>query len=169
MKIRHLTMNPKTSSTQTSASKSMARIINPKVVEVIAPDGEAFRLFCPVGQYIDEDTRNNTLHCIEEIFNHSYSKDKEKMIQAVLSAAVLYALDIRGINSGDRQEERTRIGARIKQLREERSLEARDLAAFAGIDAANLSRIENGRYSVGLDILSKIAAALRKKIDFVDI
>lgn len=48
-------------------------------------------------------------------------------------------------------------------------MEARDLARLAGIDAANLSRIENGKYSVGLDILSKIAAVLGKKIDFVDL
>ena len=48
-------------------------------------------------------------------------------------------------------------------------MEARDFARLAGIDAANLSRIEKGKYSVGLDILSKIAAALGKKIDFVDL
>lgn len=46
---------------------------------------------------------------------------------------------------------------------------ARELAKLAGIDAANLSRIEKGKYSVGIDILSKIAAALGKKIDFVDL
>jgi len=33
---------------------------------------------------------------------------------------------------------------------------------------ANLSRIEQGRYSVGLDILSKIAFALGAKIELVD-
>ena len=48
-------------------------------------------------------------------------------------------------------------------------MEARDLAKLAGIDAANLSRIENGKYSVGLDILAKIATALGKKVDFVDL
>ena len=48
-------------------------------------------------------------------------------------------------------------------------MEARDLAKLAGIDAANLSRIEKGIYSVGLDILSKIAAVFGKKIDFVEL
>ena len=48
-------------------------------------------------------------------------------------------------------------------------MEARDLAKLAGIDAANLSRIENGKYSVGIDILSRIAAVLGKKIDFIDL
>ena len=66
-------------------------------------------------------------------------------------------------------KDRARIGERIRQIREDRGMEARDLARLAGIDAANLSRIENGKYSVGLDILSKIAAVLGKKIDFVDL
>ena len=74
-----------------------------------------------------------------------------------------------GISTGTRQKDRTRIGERIRQIREDRGMEARDLARLAGIDAANLSRIEKGRYSVGLDILSKIAAVLGKRIDFVDL
>ena len=40
-------------------------------------------------------------------------------------------------------------------------------ADAAGIDAANLSRIEQGRYSVGLDILSRIAFVLGAHIDLV--
>ena len=74
-----------------------------------------------------------------------------------------------GISCGTRHEDRARIGNRIKEIREERGIEARDLSRLVGIDAANLSRIENGRYSVGLDILAKIATALGKKVDFVDI
>ncbi|NDV14863.1 helix-turn-helix domain-containing protein [Muricauda sp. TY007] len=35
------------------------------------------------------------------------------------------------------------------------------------MDAANLSRIEQGRYSVGLDILSRISEVLGVKVDLV--
>ena len=52
-------------------------------------------------------------------------------------------------------------------MREAKGMEARDLALLAGIDAANLSRIEQGRYSVGLDILSRIAFVLGAHIDLV--
>ena len=72
-----------------------------------------------------------------------------------------------GMSSGNRQGERARIGGRIRQLREAKNMEARDLALLAGIDAANLSRIEQGRYSVGLDILSRIAFVLGAYIDLV--
>lgn len=68
-----------------------------------------------------------------------------------------------------KDEERIRIGARIKELRLEKGIEAKALATITGMDAANLCRIEAGKYSVGFDILTKIASALGKKIDFVDL
>lgn len=65
-------------------------------------------------------------------------------------------------------KERVRIGQRIRELRESKGMEAKHLASISGIDAANLCRIEAGKYSVGIDVLSKIGYALGKKIDFVD-
>ena len=93
------------------------------------------------------------------------------MTNSIWRESVQFAIGggILGISTGTRHKERARIGERIRQIREDRGMEARDLARLAGIDAANLSRIENGKYSVGLDILSKIAAVLGKKIDFVDL
>lgn len=42
-----------------------------------------------------------------------------------------------------------KIGNMIRQLRNEIGIEARDLAKLVERDAANLSRIENDRYSLG--------------------
>ena len=67
----------------------------------------------------------------------------------------------------DRNNERERIGAQIRSLREERHLEAKELAEFADIDASNLSRIEKGKFSPGLDILCKIAAAMDCSVEIV--
>lgn len=67
----------------------------------------------------------------------------------------------------DRGEERERIGAKIRELRMERRLDAQDVAQLADIDASNLSRIEKGKYSVGLDILCRIAAAIDCHVDIV--
>lgn len=149
--------------------KTKANILDSKIVEVTAPDGEQFKLICSIGKYLDEDYRNYELHLIEGIFDKCYSNDKEQMINSIWREAILNGISFLGISSGDRQGERTRIGARIRQIREERGIEARDLAKLAGIDAANLSRIENGKYSVGLDILSKLAATLGKRIDLIDL
>ena len=67
----------------------------------------------------------------------------------------------------DRNNERERIGAQIRNLREQRNLEAKELAKFADIDASNLSRIEKGKFSPGLDVLCKIAAAMDCSVEIV--
>ena len=67
----------------------------------------------------------------------------------------------------DRNDERERVGAQIRSLREERNLEAKDLAKYADIDASNLSRIEKGKFSPGLDVLCKIAAAMDCSVEII--
>lgn len=122
-----------------------------------------------IGIYDNYEYQTYQLRLIEYIFDKCYNVDKELMINNIWREVTLNAVSFMGMNSGDRQQERIRIGGRIRQIREDRNIEARDLARLADIDAANLSRIENGRYSVGIDILSRIAAVLGKKIDLVDI
>ena len=152
-------------------NQSSAQIINRKEVEVTAPDGEVFIVLCQIGSYINEETRKEELFWLESLFDEHFSDDKEQMINNIWRRAQQFRIgvDILGISSGTRYEDRARIGNRIKQIREERGIEARELARLVGINAANLSRIEKGRYSVGFDILSKIATALGKKVEFVDI
>lgn len=60
---------------------------------------------------------------------------------------------------------RLRIGLRIRELRTAQHLSQEDLAQMAGITRANLSNIEAGKYSAGLDILNKIATALGAEIN----
>lgn len=69
--------------------------------------------------------------------------------------------------STSKNEERIRIGNRIRELREENHLDAKRLSMLTGIDAANLCRIEQGKQSAGIDVLSKIANAMGYKLDFV--
>ncbi len=63
--------------------------------------------------------------------------------------------------------ERERIGKRIAELRNEKGLTQEQLAELSGVGRSHLVRIENGYYSVQLDILTKIGDALGVKIDFV--
>jgi transcriptional regulator with XRE-family HTH domain len=64
--------------------------------------------------------------------------------------------------------ERERIGLVIAKLRKEKGYSQQELAELAHITQSNLTRIENGKYSPGLDVLAKIATAMDKKIDFVE-
>ena len=65
-------------------------------------------------------------------------------------------------------DERLRIGSRIKELRHKRGVSSYRLAEMTGLQRQNISRIESGKYSTGVDILSKIAAALGCNLDFVE-
>jgi len=147
--------------------KSKARIIDDKMVEVIAPDGEVFSVLAQIGIYTSEETRHYQLHLVEYVFDKNFCADKEIMTENIWRDLFLNGVTFIGMSSGDRQRERTRIGKKIRTIREEKGIEAKDLAKLANIDAANLSRIEQGKYSVGLDILSKLAFVLGHHIDFV--
>jgi len=147
--------------------KSKARIIDDKMVEVVAPDGEVFSVLAQIGIYTSEETRHYQLHLVEYVFDKNFSADKEIMTENIWRDLFLNGVTFMGMSSGDRQGERTRIGKKIRTIREEKGIEAKDLAKLANIDAANLSRIEQGKYSVGLDILSKLAFVLGHHIDFV--
>ena len=147
--------------------KSKAKIVDDKMVEVIAPDGEVFSLLAEIGIYTSEETRHYQLHLIEYVFDINFSDNKEVMTDNIWRDLFLNGVAFMGMSSGDRQGERTRIGKKISQIRKEKGIEAKDLAKLANIDAANLSRIEQGRYSVGLDILSKLAFVLGHHIDIV--
>lgn len=65
------------------------------------------------------------------------------------------------------EQVRKRIGQRIAQLRRERGMTQEMLADMTGIRRPHISRIEMGKYSVGLDTLEAIAKALGCRVDFV--
>lgn len=67
----------------------------------------------------------------------------------------------------NKNDERLRIGQRIKELRQEKGLSQRQLADMCGLQQSHIARIEAGRYSVGLDTLALIGSAIGKKIDYV--
>lgn len=57
-------------------------------------------------------------------------------------------------------EDRVRIGKRIAEIRQANGLSQRALSELCGVTYQNINKIELGRYSVGLDVLSKIINAL---------
>ena len=146
---------------------SRAHILNDSQVEVQTPDGEIFTLWLSLSKYDSEEYKNYVLHLAEFIFDRNFSVDKENMINRISRDLMLNAISVMSVDNGNRQQERERIGKRIRELREAKKMEARDLALLTGIDAANLSRIEQGKYSTGIDILSRIAIVLNAHLDLI--
>ena len=139
--------------------------IDSTTINAIALDGETFILktLLPV----PKDEQKSIAEVLSHSFSKNFSDDKSSMIYWVLMdmmANVGFSFHYIG---SDQSEERERIGAKIRQLREKNGIEAKHLATLANIDAANLSRIEQGKYSVGLDILTRISHVLGVKVDLV--
>lgn len=67
----------------------------------------------------------------------------------------------------NKESERLRIGQRIADLRKEKNLTQQDIADKTGLQRNHVSRIEQGRYSVGFDTLQAIAEALGGTIDII--
>ncbi|MBQ3689983.1 MAG: helix-turn-helix transcriptional regulator [Bacteroidales bacterium] len=148
-------------------TKSKAQILDGHYVEVQTSDGEIFKIMSDIAKYDSEETKAYYLHLMEFIFDKNFSDDKELMINRISRDFLLNAVPSMGIGAGNRNGERVRIGQRIRELREAKRMEARDLALLTGIDAANLSRIEQGKYSTGVDILSRIAIVLDAHLDLI--
>ena len=148
-------------------TRSRAQILDDNFVEVQTPDGEIFKFMSGLAKYDSCEYKDYVLHLVEFIFDRNFSDDKEKMINRISWEFIRNGVPSLGLNSGNRQGERVRIGKRIRELREAHKMEARDLAILTGIDAANLSRIEQGKYSTGLDVLSRIAIILNAHLDLV--
>ena len=60
----------------------------------------------------------------------------------------------------------TKIGKRIKKLREERGMTQSELGAVSGVDVRRISAIENGR-SIRLDSFIWLAVALESSADYI--
>ena len=57
----------------------------------------------------------------------------------------------------------------IKELRKARKVTAKTLSEWTGIAASNISRVESGQYSIGFDMLVKIARALGCRGELVEV
>lgn len=64
--------------------------------------------------------------------------------------------------------DRERIGKRIAEIRKSKGVSQAKLSELTGIAPGNIARIETGKYSTGIDLLSKIADALGYKLDFIE-
>ncbi|MDR1370462.1 MAG: helix-turn-helix transcriptional regulator [Dysgonamonadaceae bacterium] len=64
--------------------------------------------------------------------------------------------------------ERERIGTKLREARKSLGYSQEYVAEKAGIGRGHIVRIEQGKYSVTIDTLSKILNVLGKEIDFPD-
>ena len=61
--------------------------------------------------------------------------------------------------------ERERIGARIAELRKSLGMTQEELAGKCGLQRTTVSKIERGRFSVSVDMLSRICEVLGSRLE----
>lgn len=90
---------------------------------------------------------------LADLFDELFSQSSDEELQSFYSdLSFACERENRGIRSA--------IGKRIKSIRLQRDMTQQELATAAGITKANVCRVEEGKYSVGIDVLDKIADAL---------
>ena len=62
---------------------------------------------------------------------------------------------------------RASVGRQLADARRDLGLTQMELAERAGVDRANIAKIESGRYNVSVDILSRICNAMDCEIRIV--
>lgn len=61
-------------------------------------------------------------------------------------------------------DHRIEIGNRIAEIRKQRGLTQSELSEITGLQQVNISKIENGKYNVSIDILNRVCRALEVEI-----
>ena len=64
----------------------------------------------------------------------------------------------------EKESWRTKMGEQIRRRRKSLGMTQLELSERTGLDRANISKIEGGRYNVSVDILGRIAEVLRCEI-----
>lgn len=148
---------------------TLVEFLDPTKVRVETSEGETFILGFnnSMNYQIDQQWDGFFTKCVTGLFDKYYKGDESVIWGPIAAGFYRNRLNSFIWVMNDRDKERERIGRRIKELRNQQNIDAKTLAQRIGIDAGNLSRIEQGKFSVGVDILNKIACALNMRIDFV--
>lgn len=67
-----------------------------------------------------------------------------------------------------KNENRARIGQLIALKRKERGMTQKQLSDLSGVSVQNITKVENGRYNVSVDILGKMCEAMGCRIEIAE-
>ncbi len=127
-------------------------------------NGQIYTIGFPTDKFYEQDVHvkfmiSNSLPCTKEENKVDFIKHMTNRLEELLEKP-LYIMP-------DKDQERIRIGNSIKTIRDDLGMEAKELARKSDMDASNLSRIEQGKFSTGIDTLCKIATALDARVEII--
>lgn len=151
--------------------KSKASYLDPKRVLVETPQGDKFIVgFSSSMNYAWETQANVSFtDFLASLFDKYYKGDESVIMGEINRQLIIHRFESIFSAGRDHIQNRIIMGERIHELREKKNMDLFELAARSGIQPNTLKRIEAGKFSVDLDVLSQIAQGLGMKIDFVEL
>ena len=151
--------------------KSKASYLDPKRVLVETPQGDKFIVGFSSSMNYAWETQTNVSFTdfLASLFDKYYKGDESVIMGEINRQLIIHRFESIFSAGRDHIQNRIIMGERIHELREKKNMNLFELAARSGIQPNTLKRIEAGKFSVDLDVLSQIAQGLGMKIDFVEL
>lgn len=151
--------------------KTKATYLDPKRVLVETPQGDKFIIgFHSEMNYLWEQKVNVPFTAfLASLFDKYYKGDENVIMGEICRQLMIHRFDPVFSYQRDPICNRVIMGERIRELREQKGMDIKTLALNSNIQPNTLKRIEEGKFSVDLDVLARIAQGMGMKIDFVEL
>ena len=147
-----------------------ATYLDPKRVLVETPQGDKFIIgfHSDMNYQLEQQGNIPFTEFLASLFDRYYRGD-DNIIMGEITRKLM-ANRFESVFSFQRDPVHNRIimGDRIRELREQKGMDIMELAFKSNIQPNTLKRIEAGKFSADLDILTQIAQGMGMKIDFVE-
>ena len=148
-----------------------ATYLDPKRVLVETPQGDKFIIgfHSEMNYQLEQQGNIPFTEFLASLFDRYYRGD-DNIIMGEITRKLM-ANRFESVFSFQRDPVHNRIimGDRIRKLREQKGMDIMELAFKSNIQPNTLKRIEAGKFSADLDILTQIALGMGMKIDFVEL
>lgn len=151
--------------------KSKVTYLDPLKVLVETPQGDKFIIgfHSEMNYHWEQQANVPFTDFLASLFDNYYKGDERVIMGEISRQLIIHHFEPVFSYGRDPIQNRVIMGERIRELREEKNMDLLMLASKSGIQPNTLKRIEAGKFSVDLDVLSKIAQGLGMKIDFVEL
>lgn len=151
--------------------KTKSSYLDPKRVLIETPQGDKFIIgFHSEFNYQCERQMNIPFtDFLASLFDKYYTGDESVIMSVIASLLMQNRFETVFSYQRDPIQNRILMGDRIRELREQKKMDILTLACRSNIQPNTLKRIEAGKFSVDLDVLTQIAQGLGMKIDFVEL
>lgn len=130
--------------------------INDEQIKVVTERGEEAIGYLGIRFVHNDKQKQEIISVVKYAFDNSDNLAEAQSLIRLSSNSVLTFGMIFKYTVPPSEALRRRLGVRLKEIRENRGMTARELSFLTRIDPSNLSRIEQGKHAINLDTLFKI-------------